>query len=49
MTKISSFYSKDNIEWEKKMCNFVIKMKDGSESMLLCDKELDMSPFVDSF
>lgn len=46
-TKVSSFYSKDNITFEKKMCNFGIMMVDNQGVQTqIGDVEVDMSDYV---
>ena len=47
--KVSSFYSKDHITFEKKMCTVIINKIVGPNqvSIQVAEKEIDMSPYVD--
>jgi len=47
--KVSSFYSKDNVTFEKKFCTIIVNKISGpnDHSTPIAEKEIDMSPFVD--
>jgi hypothetical protein len=47
MSKVSSFYSKDNITFEKKMCNFIVmKVGDGDYQTEVANIEVNMAEYV---
>jgi hypothetical protein len=48
MSKVSSFYSKDEISWESKLCNFVIQVVDEGtgEARNVAEVEVDMADYV---
>ena len=47
LTKVSSFYSKDNVIFEKKFCNFlVIMVGENNSKTQIADVEVDMAEYV---
>ena len=36
-TKVSSFYTRDTVTWEPKMCNIMVYRNDSDESIMLAD------------
>lgn len=47
MTKVSSFYSKDHVNFEKKVCNFIVmKITDGDYQNEVAQVEVNMAEFV---
>lgn len=45
-TKVSSFYTRDTVTWEPKLCNIMVYRSDNEESIMIADKEIDMAPMV---
>lgn len=47
MSKVSSFYSRDNVAFDKKFCNFIImKLGDGDYQSQVAQVEVDMAEYV---
>jgi len=47
MSKVSSFYSKDHVTYEKKMCNFcIVKVDEDGTQTEVAHTEVNMAEFV---